>query len=160
MSQSVLFVCLGNICRSPAAEGVARRLNEQFNLFAHIDSAGTSAAHIGEAPHHTMQDVAIQHGYSLSGQFSRQVERSDFDKFDYIVAMDYYNLMDLQSIQPAQPDQKAPHCHLVSLLEFDPRSGRDVPDPYYGGLEGFVNCFHIVESGMRAFFKHVEGQTK
>lgn len=151
MSQSVLFVCLGNICRSPAAEGVAKQLNQQLQLFTHIDSAGTSGYHQGEPPHETIRKIAQRRGYQLDGQTSRQVEVGDFDKFDYIVAMDSSNLNDLKMISPLQHKAK-----LLTLLEFEPSDLRDVPDPYYGGPQGFEDCFTIIETGMHGFFTAVE----
>lgn len=151
MSCSVLFVCLGNICRSPAAEGIARKLNEQLPLFTHIDSAGTSGYHEGAAPHNVMQSIAIQRGYSLKNMSSRQVQVSDFKEFDYIVAMDSSNFQDLKMICPVNH-----RCKLVTLLEFEASDLSDVPDPYYGGPQGFEDCFTIVENGIRDFFTAVE----
>jgi protein-tyrosine phosphatase len=142
----VLFVCLGNICRSPTAEGVFRRLVAEAGLagrFA-IDSAGTGDWHLGEAPDPRMQAAATALGYPLGGT-ARQVRPADFATFDHILAMDQSNLRDLVQLAPAE------HRAKVRLLrQYDPAGAGDVPDPYYGGAEGFTEVVRIVERSCRA----------
>jgi protein-tyrosine phosphatase len=144
---SVLFVCLGNICRSPLADGIARKISPENWK---IDGAGTSAYHSGEPPDIRMQKTALKHGYDLSNLKSRQVKIIDFHNFDYIVAMDSQNYADLKDLQP-----KNSHAQLLQLLKLGDFGTIDVPDPYYGGEQGFEDCFSLVESGVVAFFKRV-----
>ena len=142
----ICFVCLGNICRSPTAEGVMRHLVEQHGL-AHafeIDSAGTSAYHVGEAPDRRSTQTAKQRGIVLAGQ-ARQFRRGDFARFDYVVAMDAENLDDLLELAPDAEAREKIHL----LRAFDPKSPNDagVPDPYYGGERGFDEVLDIVHAG-------------
>ncbi|GGK68834.1 low molecular weight protein-tyrosine-phosphatase [Amphritea balenae] len=148
----VLFVCLGNICRSPTAHGVFRHLVEQQGL-AHlieIDSAGTAAYHVGNAPDHRSAAAALQRGYDLSDLRARQAIPADFDHYDYILAMDGQNLEDLQGICPA--DYKG---HLGLFLSFVDDSTRDVPDPYYGGASGFDQVLDLVERASDALLQQI-----
>ena len=141
----VLFVCLGNICRSPTAEGVFKKLVADAGLADafEIDSAGTSGWHAGEPPDPRSQAEALRHGIDLSGQRSRAVAASDFTRFDYIVAMDGENLRELRKRCPV-PLQGRLH----QLMSFAPSLGvADVPDPYYGGHSGFADVFNIVSAG-------------
>lgn len=138
----VLFVCLGNICRSPTAEGVFRHYVEQAGLSEQItiDSAGTADWHIGKTPDPRTIKAAAQRGYDLSVLRARQAVADDFYKFDLILAMDDSNLENLQAIQPA--DGKA------ELALYLPRFGlkqREVPDPYYGGEDGFELVLDMLE---------------
>ena len=152
-SVSVLFVCLGNICRSPLAEGVFRHLvNERgYSREFHIDSCGTGAWHVGEPPHRESQKVAQKYGVSLDGQRARQVKRGDFSKFDVIVAMDEENYLDLESMA------KNPTAEIIMLRQFDTHADdTDVPDPYYGGPEGFEEVFQIVRRSCEALLDDVE----
>lgn len=144
----VCFVCLGNICRSPTAEGVMRALIERAGLTEHVelDSAGTGAYHVGERPDRRSAAAARQRGIELRGR-ARQFEISDFDEFDYIVAMDAANYRDLRVL--CRTDD---HAEKLSLLrDFDPDSprGSSVPDPYYGGARGFDDVLDICEAGCR-----------
>jgi protein-tyrosine phosphatase len=140
---SVLFVCMGNICRSPTAEGVFRDLVMHAGLdrAIHIDSAGTHAYHIGKSPDPRASAAAAQRGYDLSTLRGRQVSEQDFLIFDYILAMDEDNLSNLKRICPAG------HEHKVSLFLEHSRnfSQREVPDPYYGGAQGFEHVLDMVE---------------
>jgi protein-tyrosine phosphatase len=140
---SVLFVCMGNICRSPTAEGVFRDLVMRSGLDGaiHIDSAGTHAYHIGKSPDPRASAAATRRGYDLSTLRGRQVSEQDFLIFDYILAMDEDNLSNLKRICPAG------HEHKVSLfLEHSQKfSEREVPDPYYGGKQGFEQVLDMVE---------------
>ncbi len=140
----VLFVCMGNICRSPTAQGVFRKLVRQENLdgFIESDSAGTHGYHIGEPPDERMQAVAKRRGVDLSDLRARRVTVEDFERFDYILAMDrenYENLMDL--CPPPYQDR------VQMFMTFAPQLGiSEVPDPYYGGAKGFAQVFDLVEA--------------
>lgn len=151
---SVLFVCMGNICRSPTAEGVFRRLVQKAGL-EHtilIDSAGTHDYHIGSVPDRRASAAAGKRGYDLSALRGRQVSRQDFHEFDYILAMDRDNLSNLQRICPPE------HASKVSLfLEFSPNfSETEVPDPYYGGAQGFEHVLDLVEDASRGLMQKLE----
>ena len=141
--QSILFVCLGNICRSPTAEGVFRVLAEQQNRAYCIDSAGTGNWHAGEPPHPPSVKAAKRRGYDISGQRARQVRREDFNDFDLILAMDRNNLADLRAIMP--PDATA---ELGLFLDYAPELKRkDVPDPWYTGEFDLV--IDLIEAASR-----------
>lgn len=147
----VLFVCLGNICRSPLAEGVFRHLvnSEGLSGAIEIDSCGTGSWHVGEPPHRGSQKIAKQNGISLQGQTARQIEVSDLDEFDWVVAMDSENLRDIQSLTSNYS------AKLCCLREFDPEKGDlDVPDPYYSG--GFDHVFDIVERCCQSLLEEVK----
>lgn len=139
----VLFVCMGNICRSPTAEGVFRHQVAAAGLSDRIviDSAGTHDYHIGEPPDRRSQKAALRRSYDLSGLRGRLVGPVDFHEFDYILAMDRDNLANLQRICPAQ------HRHKLNLfMEFSRKFvQREVPDPYYGGEQGFENVLDMAE---------------
>lgn len=140
---SVVFVCMGNICRSPSAEGVFRKLVEQKNLADRIliDSAGTHAYHIGEAPDSRAQAAARRRGMDLSQQRARRITADDFSRFDYILAMDYDNLERLQALRP--PGFAG---ELALLLSYAPEGEiAEVPDPYYGGERGFERVLDLIE---------------
>lgn len=132
---SVLFVCLGNICRSPTAEAVFRA--RAIHLDIQIDSAGTGAWHAGEGPDPRSRAEGERRGYSFAGQAARKVRVQDFHDFDYILAMDASNLADLTSIQPVGGKAQ------LSLFRPD---GANVPDPYYGGPDGFKTVVDLIES--------------
>lgn len=139
----VLFVCMGNICRSPTAHGVFEHMLKEQGLVAaiEVDSCGTHAYHIGEGPDRRSQDVARQRGISLEHLRARRVEMSDFEYFDYILAMDRDNLSILESMTPSQYADK-----LSLFLDFAPsRSESEVPDPYYGGAKGFDIVLDMIE---------------
>jgi protein-tyrosine phosphatase len=131
----VLFVCLGNICRSPTAEGVMRHLLRERGLQDEVtvESAGTGAWHVGEPPDRRSTDAARRRGITLEGA-ARQVRASDFEEFDLIVAMDRSNLRDLLAIAPEDA-----HDRIRLLLDH-----ADVPDPYYGGESGFDDVLDLV----------------
>lgn len=151
MTTSVLFVCLGNICRSPLAEGAMRRLVEIEAAAVRIDSAGTGDWHIGRAPDPRAQAEALRQGLDISMLRARQVTTEDFHRFDHIVAMDAQNLADLLAMRP-----EGAQARLSRLL--DHVGGGDVPDPYYGGDDGFAETFRLVESGARALLQAISGQ--
>jgi protein-tyrosine phosphatase len=142
---NVLFVCTGNICRSPIAEGVFRDLVERERLATRItiDSAGTHGYQLGEQPDSRAICAARQRGYDLSSQRARLFDLDDFRRFEWIVAMDSQNLRFLKSLCPA--DHRG---HLGLFLDFAPELGlRDVPDPYYGKAEDFEHVLDLVERG-------------
>jgi protein-tyrosine phosphatase len=151
----ILFVCLGNIVRSPLAENVFRHLAEEAGVGDRyvVDSAGTGAWHVGEAPDSRMVRVAAQHGLNYSGR-ARQFERRDLDDFDLLVAMDRDNRATLYSMA-----RKTGHQDKIHLLrEFDPKgkSDAEVPDPYYGGQEGFQKVYEIIERSCRNLLEKLE----
>ncbi|MEM6745889.1 MAG: low molecular weight protein-tyrosine-phosphatase [Pseudomonadota bacterium] len=143
---SVLFVCLGNICRSPAAEGVFRDRAAAAGLDVTVDSAGTGAWHAGEPPDRRMIAAAARRRYDLSAQRARRVDDGDGYSFDYILAMDASNLSDLRD--RALPDWTA----TVRMLH----PGRDVPDPYYGGEQGFETVLDMLEEGVDALIDEIK----
>ncbi|MEL6859633.1 MAG: low molecular weight protein-tyrosine-phosphatase [Pseudomonadota bacterium] len=134
----LLFVCLGNICRSPAADGIARHLIAERGVDWRLDSAGTGAWHAGDPPDPRMIEAAAARGIDLTPLRARQAKPADFHSFDHIYAMDRQNYADLAAIQPA--DARA-QLHL--FLET-----RDVPDPYYGGPDGFETVLDLIETRM------------
>lgn len=140
MSHRLLFVCLGNICRSPTAEAVTRALGERAGQALALDSAGTGDWHVGAAPDPRMQEAARAAGYDLSALRARQVTREDFHAFDTIYAMDRQNLRDLQAIDPGGG------AALRLFRDHDPEGGpgaQDVPDPYLEG--GFDGVLRLIE---------------
>ena len=152
----MLFVCMGNICRSPTAEGVFRHLVEQQGLAGKIsiDSAGTHDYHIGDPPDARSQAPAARRGYDLSGLRARQVVRDDFTSFDYILAMDEANLNLLQQLCPDNYRSR-----LKLFLEFaDDSELREVPDPYYGGALGFEEVLDLVENAARGLLEHIRAK--
>jgi protein-tyrosine phosphatase len=151
----ICFVCLGNIVRSPLAENMFRHLVKQAGL-AHkydTDSAGTSGYHIGERPDRRMRRVASNHGFKYDGR-ARQIKLQDFEIFDLIIAMDSSNRSDLQIM--AQSDAQAAKVRL--MREFDPEGDPNapVPDPYYGGIDGFENVFHLVKRSCQGLLDALE----
>ena len=150
---SILVVCLGNICRSPTAEAVLRRHAEQRGLTHRlsIDSAGTSSWHIGSPPDQRSARAASARGYDLSSLRGRQVTVQDFERFDYILAMDSQNLADLQSLKP-----KGYQGHLALFLDFASGKVRDVPDPYHGGADGFEIVLDLIEQASQGLLDHIE----
>lgn len=139
---SVLFVCLGNICRSPTAEGVFRKLVADANLdgWVQADSAGTAGYHEGAPPDARAAAAAKARGFDLAGIRARRVTAEDFAAFDLILAMDEDNLADLRQIAPA-----GARARLALLLDYAQKGGlRSVPDPYYGGRNGFEQVLDLV----------------
>src|SRR3954454_18315426 len=151
----VLFVCMGNICRSPTAEGAFRRLVREEGLEdeIEIDSAGTGGWHVGEPPDARATDAARRRGIDLDGA-ARQFSAADFDRFDLILAMDEENRRDLLRLAP--DDETRAKVRL--FREFDPASnGRDldVPDPYFGGEQGFEHVLDLVDAAARGLLDEI-----
>ena len=149
----ILFVCLGNICRSPTAEVVFRTLaaREAPELSIEVQSAGTAGYHIGEPPDVRAQEAARRRGYDMSSLRARIVEPADFERFDMILAMDRDNLRVLRRRAPATT-----RARLSLFLEFAPEAGTtDVPDPYYGGPNGFEEVLDLVEIASRGLLDHI-----
>ena len=142
MTQRILFVCLGNICRSPTAEGVFRALAARAGLTVEVDSCGTGGWHAGEPPSGPAIAAAAARGYDLTPLRARQVSRADFTRFDRIYAMDSTNLRDLRALCP--PGGVQP----VALLSLAPQLGRDVPDPWYTGE--YERTLDLIEEALRA----------
>jgi protein-tyrosine phosphatase len=150
---NIVFVCMGNICRSPTAEAVFRHYVEQEGLAEqiHIDSAGTHDYHIGEAPDARTQRAAKQRGYDMSKLRGRQVETADFKRFDYVLAMDEANLAILEHLRPRDAES-----HLGLFLQYAERHNeREVPDPYFGGADGFERVLDMVEDAAVGLLRHV-----
>lgn len=155
----VLFVCLGNICRSPTADGVMRRLVVEHGLESKIDvdSAGTGGWHVGDPPDSRMQSHAKRRGYDLSVLKARKFVSDDFHEFDYVLAMDHSNFRDMKSIEPAG--------HTARFQLFGEYCRRDgdvpaVPDPYYGGAQGFETVLDMVEEGCGKLLETMKEQLK
>ena len=154
MPVRVLFVCMGNICRSPTAEGVFRTLVEAAGLDGRvqIDSAGTHDYHIGNPPDARAQAAAARRGYDLSKLRARQVEQGDFAAFDYLLAMDEHNRSLLLQQCPSEQRRK-----VRLLLEFATGNvPTEVPDPYYGGPQGFEQVLDLVENAAQGLLQHIK----
>lgn len=152
----VLFVCMGNICRSPTAQGVFETLVARAALDNHIqvDSAGTHAYHIGEPPDARASEAAMQRGVDLGQQRARRVTPEDFVEFDYVLAMDQSNFEDLAA--QCVPE----HANKLRLfLEFAPDLGQqEVPDPYYGGATGFERVLDLIEEAAQGLLTEIRQQ--
>lgn len=148
---AVLFVCLGNICRSPLAEAALRTEAERLGLNLHVDSAGTGDWHVGHPPDARAAAVAMRNGIDISHLRARQVRPEDFHRFDFIVALDAQNLADLEALRPQ--DARA---ELALLLDFvEGREGEPVADPYYGEEEHFDLTWSEVTEGARALARRI-----
>lgn len=149
----VLFVCMGNICRSPTAAGVFRKLAaaQLPELVIEVDSAGTHAYHLGDVPDARARRAASSRGIDLSGMRARRVQATDFERFDLVLAMDALNQLALLDLCP--PDL---HGRVRLFLDFAPQLGRrDVPDPYYGGANGFEHVLDLVEEASAGLIEHI-----
>ncbi|WP_322417107.1 low molecular weight protein-tyrosine-phosphatase [Mesorhizobium huakuii] len=142
---SILFVCLGNICRSPLAEGVFRAVLAELGQGRDmlLDSAATSGWEVGSAPDPRSIAVAMRHGIDISGQRARKVTPQDFSRFDLVLGMDRSNVADLKALAPARD-----RVHL--FLEFAHGQARDVPDPYYDGPEAFAEVYRMIREASEA----------
>lgn len=151
----ILFVCLGNICRSPAAEGVMRSMAEQGGgREIEVDSAGTGAYHIGDLPDRRMRVHALRRGYELTHR-ARQVKESDFDEFDLIVGMDNSNLRNLHNLAPT-PEGEAKIVRMIDFVDLATRYDH-IPDPYYEGSEGFELVLDLLENGLGNLYNLLKG---
>jgi len=150
----VLFVCMGNICRSPTADAVFRQFVKEADVehMIEVDSAGTHAYHIGHPPDHRSQQAALQRGYRMDDLRARAVSSSDFEAFDYILAMDRENLALLRQRSPKQYNQK---IQLFMTYGKNAEEDVEVPDPYYGGQQGFELVLDMVEEASRGLLAHL-----
>lgn len=150
----VLLICMGNICRSPTAHAVFRHLVQEHGLteLIEIDSAGTHAYHVGNPPDSRSMQTARKRGIDMSDLRARQVDLGDFYHYDYLIAMDDYNLSLLQEMAPRDM------AHKLSLfLSFAPHlKEREVPDPYYGGADGFELVFDMVQAASEGLLSHIK----
>ncbi|WP_404424147.1 low molecular weight protein-tyrosine-phosphatase [Thalassospira australica] len=152
----VLFVCTGNICRSPTADGIFSTMVSKAGLSAHIqvDSCGLSGYHAGEQADPRSREIATSRGYDLSTIRARKIRPDDYSDFDYILAMDEGHLADMQRQSPAQYRAK-----LALFLDHHPnRKGQSVPDPYYGGANGFVSVFDMIEETSNALLASIRAR--
>jgi protein-tyrosine phosphatase len=155
MTTRLLFVCLGNICRSPSAENIMNHLIQQRQLGDRVicDSAGTASYHLGNPPDRRMTQVAKAYGIDLRGQ-ARQFGVADFDQFDYILAMDRQNYRDILALDPA--GQRRDRVRLMcDFCRTHP--DREVPDPYYGGPEGFTYVIELLLDACEGLLDHILG---
>ena len=150
--KSILFICMGNICRSPSAEAVFRQKAQALSLT--IDSAGVIGSHAREKPDHRAQKAGIARGYSFDKIKARKVTVQDFEKFDLILAMDQQNIKDLIKIAPSNLQYKI-QLFLDYAENFDEQ---EVPDPYYGGAKGFQFVLDLVEDASDGLIKRLTGQ--
>jgi len=154
----ILFVCTGNICRSPTAEGVMRHLVQNANLepMIEIDSAGTSSYHVGEAPDERSQAAAMNRGIDISKLRARTVKIEDFAYYDYILAVDKENYAILQKSCP-----KAYANKLGLLMDYAPQlKQREVPDPYYGGTRGFDNVLDLINAAAQGLLNEIRNRVR
>jgi len=145
--KSILFVCLGNICRSPIAKGVANKISQDNGLDIIADSAGTGSWHIGEAPCANSQKVSLMNGINISSYRARQINKDDFNKFDLIVALDSNNYIDLQNLG----------CKKIVKLGSFGYSGADVPDPYfYNDFDGFIKVYNMIYNSIKKMLLEID----
>jgi protein-tyrosine phosphatase len=144
----VLMVCLGNICRSPLAEGILRAKAKEKGLAIEVDSAGTGGWHAGEAPDRRSQKVALQNGIDISHQKARKFKLQDFDDFDLILAMDTENMKDLLLLAP---NEMARAKVKLILNYINPTKNQNVPDPYYGQMADFEAVFNLLDQALEKF---------
>ncbi len=159
MKQKLLFVCTGNICRSPTADGVFRHMVQQANLADLYvgDSAGTHGYHVGERPDLRAIQIGAKRGYSFSDLRARQLVSNDFEEFDYVLAMDAGHLRQMQRMNAGR--DHATICMFTDFLD-DHDKGIDVPDPYYGDLKGFEQVLDLVEKSTAALIDHLQKQSR
>lgn len=150
----ILMVCLGNICRSPLAQGVMEQRLRKSGLVrsATVDSAGTQAYHLGEPPDPRAVELAARRGYDISGQRARRIRDGDFQSFDYILAMDQDNLQQLVARCP-----EAEVSRIKLLMDFAPGpDGQEIPDPYYGGQDEFERTLDLIEAAVEGLILEVK----
>jgi len=147
----ILMVCLGNICRSPLAEGIL--CNKGKHLSIEVDSAGTAAYHIGKKPDIRSIEIANKYAIDLNQQRARQFSRADFDEFDIIYAMDINNYAHLISLASSETERNKIR---MILNEINPNAYQSVPDPYYGGENGFQDIYNMIEKACNKIIKDIE----
>jgi len=152
----ILMVCLGNICRSPLAEGILRHKIEQKGLNAKVDSVGTANYHVGEHPDPRSIQKAREYGINISKLVGRQFSLNDFDNFDHIYVMDQSNYRDVISLARNEEDKKK--VELILNRAF-PNLNMPVPDPYYGGDEGFENVYQLLDKACEVIANSIEQET-
>ena len=148
----ILMVCLGNICRSPLAEGIMKAKAIKHGIELEVDSAGTAAYHAGEMPDIRSMEVASRNGIDLSDQRARKFQVADFDRFDKIYAMDRYNFSDLAA--KARNGNDSGKIEMI-LNKTNPGENRDVPDPYYGGDDGFDKVYKMLDDACEVIAKEI-----
>ncbi len=160
MKMKLLFICLGNICRSPAAEGIMRQMVEERALSNDIivDSAGIGSWHVGEMPDPRMRKHAARRGYDLSPLRARQFRTDDFQKFDYIIVMDEENYHDVMERGGVYADARKVLCMKDYFIRY--KGQQSVPDPYYGGAEGFERALNLIEDGCEGLLKDLVNKIK
>ena len=160
MKMKLLFICLGNICRSPAAEGIMRQMVEERALFNDIivDSAGIGSWHVGEMPDPRMRKHAARRGYDLSPLRARQFRSDDFQKFDYIIVMDEENYHDVMERGGVYADARKVLRMKDYFIRY--KGQQSVPDPYYGGAEGFERALNLIEDGCEGLLKDLVNKIK
>ena len=147
----ILMVCLGNICRSPLAEGILSSKGKHLNI--KVDSAGTAAYHIGKKPDHRSIEIANKYAIDLNQQRARQFSRADFDEFDFIYAMDTNNYAHLISLSDSETERDK---IMMILNEINPNSYQSVPDPYYGGKNGFQDVYNMLDNSCGKIIQNIE----
>ena len=153
VKKSILFVCMGNICRSPTAEAVFRKLVAESPIAGkmEIDSAGTTGAHAGARPDPRAIELGKSRGYELEKLRARQIADADFLRFDHVIAMDAQNVQHLKAVCPAEMVHK-----IELLMSFAPDAGSlEVPDPYYGSTADFVHALALIERGCKGLLRHI-----
>lgn len=154
---AILLVCMGNICRSPTAHGVLRHRLAEADLLDRIlvESAGTHGYHVGHEPDRRALDAARDRGYEFDDLRARQVEAADFERFDYVLAMDRDNLAILERVG----SDGGGRAEIALFLDYSPDlAGREVPDPYYGAMNGFEEVLDLVEAGADSLLAHLRRQ--
>jgi protein-tyrosine phosphatase len=150
----ILMVCLGNICRSPLAEGILRQQLNKLNINATVDSVGFEPYHVGDQPDWRAREVAQKHGIDISGHRARLFRKDDFDHFDWIYVMDSGNYQDVMSMAHSDADKKKVDYILNAA---DPGSNDEVPDPYYGGKAQFEAVYHLLEEACTKIAQRMQG---
>ncbi len=146
----ILMVCLGNICRSPLADGLLREKVKQLNLDIVVDSAGTSNHHVGQAPDTRMSAIARQKGLTIDNLKARQFTKTDFGDFDLIFVMDKSNYSNVVALASSEEDRAKVH---LMLNELHPNQDLEVPDPYFGGEQGFTDVYNLLDDATNALIK-------
>ena len=153
--QKVLFVCLGNICRSAMAQGILEAKAKEYGVNLLVDSAGTSDYHIGEAPDERMQAKALEYDVDISQQQARQFIYNDFQEFDYVFAMDSSNYNNILTLAKTYADKQKVTLFLNLVY---PNENRNVPDPYYGGEAGFEEVYQLLDNACEVFIKQINNE--